>query len=304
MNMAAIRQFSSLQDALCVLFGTGARVVQSQHTAGGDINEARRLCLNNGMQVFMKANAKENLSFFTAEAAGLAAIARTGTVFMPHVLCCGTDPSHGGFSFLLMDFLEEGQRRADYWEVLAQELAAMHRADTAAFAAGGHYGFMQDNYIGASVQENAPKESWICFFRDCRLKPQLARASGYFDAALKKKAARLLELLPELLAEPEHPSLLHGDLWSGNVITGHDGKAWLIDPAAYVGHAEADLAMTELFGGFSRRFYAAYREAAPLQEGYERRRDLYNLYHMLNHLNLFGHTYLGAVRRIIGEYVP
>ena len=102
--------------------------------------------------------------------------------------------------------------------------------------------------------------------------------------------------------EPPRPSLLHGDLWSGNFITGSDGQAWLIDPAVYVGHAEADLAMTELFGGFHPRFYAAYREVNPLQPGYELRRDLYNLYHLLNHLNLFGRGYLLSVLRILNRY--
>ncbi len=105
------------------------------------------------------------------------------------------------------------------------------------------------------------------------------------------------------MIEPEKPSLLHGDLWSGNVMCGPDGKAMLIDPACYVGHAEADLAMTELFGGFPPEFYDAYREARPLQPGYENRRDLYNLYQLLNHLNLFGPTYLGPVLSIVSEYV-
>ena len=104
------------------------------------------------------------------------------------------------------------------------------------------------------------------------------------------------------MIEPKHPSLLHGDLWSGNIITGNDGKAWLIDPAVYVGHAEADIAMTELFGGFPRAFYDAYKESGMLQPEYGRRRDIYNLYHLLNHLNLFGRTYLSSVRRVIEGY--
>lgn len=104
-----------------------------------------------------------------------------------------------------------------------------------------------------------------------------------------------------MLVEPACPSLLHGDLWAGNVIAGNDGAAWLIDPAVYVGHAEADLAMTELFGGFPRAFYDAYQEVLPLEPGYEDRRDIYNLYHILNHLNMFGRTYLSAVKRIVGR---
>ena len=140
------------------------------------------------------------------------------------------------------------------------------------------------------------------FFRDCRLIPQMEMAGRYFDSSHRADFRRLLDRLPDLLPEPKAPSLLHGDLWSGNFITGTDGRAWLIDPAVYVGHAEADLAMTELFGGFSDRFYAAYREVSPLDPGYRERRDLYNLYHLLNHLNLFGAGYLSSVMEIVRRY--
>ena len=119
---------------------------------------------------------------------------------------------------------------------------------------------------------------------------------------MRKRITRLLDRLEDFLVEPAHPFLLHGDLWSGNYITGNDGQAWLIDPAVYVGHAEADLAMTELFGGFAPAFYSAYGQVNPLQPGYEQRRDLYNLYHLLNHLNLFGGGYLSAVLRILNRY--
>ena len=143
---------------------------------------------------------------------------------------------------------------------------------------------------------------WIPFFRERRLLPQLRRGEGYLDEKDRRCAEKLLARLEELLPEPEAPSLLHGDLWSGNYITGPDGRAWLIDPAAYVGHREADLAMTELFGGYPAAFYDAYREAWPLQPGYEQRREIYNLYHLLNHLNLFGPSYLGSVRQILRRY--
>jgi fructosamine-3-kinase len=127
-------------------------------------------------------------------------------------------------------------------------------------------------------------------------------AERYFDSNCRKRFLKLLDKLPELLIEPKKPSLLHGDLWSGNYIVGNDGKAWLIDPAVYVGHAEADLAMTELFGHFPSEFYNAYASINPIDSGYKDRRDLYNLYHLLNHLNLFGDTYLSAVMSILFNY--
>ena len=153
-------------------------------------------------------------------------------------------------------------------------------------------------------QINTPHESWITFFRDCRLLPQLQAASRFFDAADFRKITWLLDHLADFLTEPDCPSLLHGDLWAGNVMTGNDKRAWLIDPAVSVGHAEADIAMTELFGGFPAAFYGAYQEAGILQPDYRQRRDLYNLYHLLNHLNMFGGGYLPSVKRIVERYAP
>lgn len=321
------QHFTSLEDALHSLFGSGIQIEKAGRIAGGDINDAYRLALSDGTHIFMKANTKENASFFTAEAAGLSAIAQTGAIGTPKVLCSGTDAGgegsffqrigsgtgfgmrvgtgvgkDKGHAFLLLEFIGNSRRIPNYWEIFAQELAAMHQAQTAGLVPGGTYGFAKDNYIGAGHQDNMVHNSWISFFRECRLEPQVRRAAGYFGQAGLKKIMRLLDRVDRILVEPEHPSLLHGDLWSGNAITGNDGKAWLIDPAAYVGHAEADLAMTELFGGFPREFYAAYEKAAPLQPGYGGRRDLYNLYHLLNHLNLFGRTYLGAVQGIVEGY--
>ena len=178
----------------------------------------------------------------------------------------------------------------------------MHQAETSALLSEGRFGLDRDNYIGAGEQINTPKASWVDFFRECRLSVQLRRASHYFDHNLLALSSRLLDRLSELLTEPASPALLHGDLWSGNYIEGSDGKAWLIDPAVYLGHPEADLAMTELFGRFHPGFYRAYQEESPLQAGYEDRRDLYNLYHLLNHLNLFGPSYLSAVAGIIRRY--
>lgn len=295
-----LQPFTSIDEALSALFGSGVTVSRKERISGGDINDAYGLTLTDGNRIFMKSNSVKNAPFFTAEAEGLCAIAGTGAIGTPRIFACGTD-DRAGVSFLLLEFVHGEKRAHDYWETLGRELARMHRADAADFVPDGNYGFFCNNYIGAGVQINTPGESWIPFFRDCRLEVQLKRAAHYFDGADFKKITRLLDRLEDMLVEPERPSLLHGDLWGGNVITGNDGRAWLIDPAVYVGHAEADLAMTELFGGFPGTFYGAYQEANPLQPGYRDRRDIYNLYHLLNHLNLFGSGYLASVKRIIRE---
>ncbi len=299
--MATSLQFTSLESAIHSLFGEETKIEKTARVSGGDINEAFELTLTGGRRIFMKANAKENLSFFMAEAAGLDAIAGTKEIGTPSVLGIGTDGGKGGYSFLLLEFVSGKSHSSNYWEDFAGQLARMHRAPTTGLVAKGKYGFYCDNYIGRRRQINRGYDSWIGFFRECRLEPQFQDAARYFDKEDRKRIGRLLDHMDEILVEPGYPSLLHGDLWAGNVITGKDGRAWLIDPAVYVGHAEADLAMTELFGGFPPLFYDAYKKAAPVQPGYERRRDVYNLYHLLNHLNMFGRMYLPEVKSILGR---
>lgn len=308
MSITALPRYSSLEEALVSLFGAGVKMVRSERISGGDINDAFRLRLSDGSSIFMKSNNKRNMSFFTAEAAGLNAIRQTGAIGTPHLLCCGTDEGRGGISFLLMEFITGESRAENYWEIFARQLVKMHCALTGQFVIKGKYGFSSDNYIGSGPQVNNVHDTWIDFYRECRLEPQFKWAEHYFSPMEKKKIVRLLDHLEDFLIEPGQPSLLHGDLWSGNVITGNDGRAWLIDPAVYVGHAEADIAMTELFGGFPGEFYAAYKEAAyethcEIQPGYDERRDLYNLYQLLNHLNLFGRTYFSSVKQIVNRYI-
>ena len=295
-----IPTYESLAAAITSCFGAGISIERRDYVGGGDINDACCLRLSNGERVFLKSNTAANYAFFEAEAAGLGAIAATHSIGTPKLLALGLD-RRKGVSFLMME-LVSGAKNADFWEDFGHCLANMHLADASAFVPGGRFGFFQDNFIGAGPQENTPAERWIDFFRQRRLEPQIRRAYHYFDSGLRPKISRVMDRLDDLLLEPKAPSLLHGDLWAGNYLTGPDGRAWLIDPAAYVGHAEADLAMTELFGGFSPAFYAAYRQTNPLEPGYADRRDLYNLYHLLNHLNLFGPGYLSSVLRIIARY--
>jgi len=229
-----------------------------------------------------------------AEAEGLAALRATGAVRVPATLA-DDDPSR-----LALEWLELRPLDARSAAALGTALAALHRA-AVPDALAGRYGWNRDNFIGATPQSNAPSTSWVAFFREERLVPQLARAerNGY-RGTLQDAGARLVEALDGLLgSHAPPPSLLHGDLWSGNAGALPDGTPVVFDPAAYVGDREADLAMTELFGGFPSTFYAAYREAWPLDQGYALRRELYNLYHLLNHLNLFGGGYLARCERTI-----
>ncbi|MCR5624365.1 MAG: fructosamine kinase family protein [Lachnospiraceae bacterium] len=298
----SVSKSNSIEEGIKSYFGDSVTILDFINVSGGDINEAQCIRLSNGERIFVKKNSIKNEKFFIAEEIGLNAIAQTGTINVPKLLFRGADTSKG-HTFLAMEYLAGGRRIDEFWEEFGQSLAKMHRASTEQFVSAGKYGFDTDNYIGATNQINDPKDSWLDFFRECRLEHQFKMAEAYFDRSAIKKSLKLLDNLPKYLTEPAKPSLLHGDLWSGNYIVGDDGRAWLIDPAVYVGHAEADLAMTELFGRFPSAFYASYKATNPLEPGYEDRRDLYNLYHLLNHLNLFGGGYYSAVMETVKYYV-
>ena len=300
--MSNIKIYNSLLEGIKSLYGESITIKDITYVAGGDINEARCIQLSNGEMIFVKFNSIANKGFFESEEIGISAIAATDTIQVPKLLFRGEDES-AGKSFLAMQYIRGTDRVENFWEIFGESLAAMHRADASTFTGDGRYGFNSNNYIGATVQINSTRDSWIDFFRDYRLRPQFKMAEIYFDTSDIKKIYKLLDKLPELLTEPDHPSLLHGDLWSGNYIVGDDGKAWLIDPAVYVGHAEADLAMTELFGRFPEAFYNAYSNVNAIDPVYKDRRDLYNLYHLINHLNQFGSTYYSAVISTIDYYV-
>lgn len=290
---------NSLEEAIAAAFGNEVRLVSREPVYGGDINSAFRLTLTDGSHVFLKSNKLKNLPFFEAEANGLEALRQTGAIGVPKVLGIGTDKN---LSFLLLEYLEAAPRLNSYWEVFGRELAELHMAETKHLLGNGRFGFSEDNFIGATPQKNTAMMSWVDLFRECRLLPQMRMADRYFDSGIRKLCTKLIDHLDSYLTEPEFPSLIHGDLWSGNASPGPDGKAWIFDPAAYIGHYEAELAMTELFGRFPEEFYRAYHEINSIDNGYRDRRDLYNLYHLLNHLNLFGGSYLSSVKQILSRY--
>ena len=257
---------------------------------GGCISDAWRITGSDGRRFFVKTNGSSRLEMFTAEADGLRAIIATATVRAPVPICSG---SSGESAYLVLEYLPLGGGPA--FSRLGEELAEMHRHTRE------EYGWWRDNTIGSTPQIHTPAADWVTFWRDQRLGYQLglARRNGHAGKLLEN-GERLLESLPFLFSSyTPAPSLLHGDLWSGNQAVLSSGEPVIFDPAVYYGDREADIAMTELFGGFPGEFYAAYNGTWPLDEGYGVRRDLYNLYHILNHLNLFGGGYLRQARQMM-----
>lgn len=253
--------------------------------AGGCINRACRLD-GRERRYFVKLNRAERLTMFTAEADGLKELIRTGAVRAPNPVCHGLE---GDTAFLVCEWVDLSTPKGDSAARLGRQLAEMHRHTKPQF------GWPRDNTIGSTPQSNAPDDNWCNFWCEQRLgfQLQLGKRNG-FSSSLLHKGERLMQTLPGLLAGHQpSASLLHGDLWGGNWAADDHGAPVLFDPAVYYGDREADLAMTELFGGFPEAFYAAYRETWPLDAGYAMRRTLYNLYHILNHANLFGGGYAG-----------
>ncbi len=286
-----------LRDALTRLFGDTVSVETRKTVAGGCINTAALLELSNGERLFLKEHGRRPPGMMAAEAAGLAALAAVGAIRVPKPLAHWEDAEN---QYLLLEYLPEGSRKPRFWEEFGAAMAALHQGSSP-----GPFGFDGDNFIGATPQKNDWTESWISFFGEKRLlfQIELAEERGLSDSQMSRGVRKIVDKLGSLLVEPEKRALLHGDLWSGNYMVGPEGNAVIIDPAAYFGHPEADIAMTELFGSLGAPFYAAYREAGALDVGYQDRRDVYNLYHIINHLNLFGGGYAGSVRSIIRKYV-
>ena len=295
--------------------GDSTPIRERAAVGGGSISQALRLRTARGAYL-LKVGGRGQPGFFGAEARGLQLLGAAGAVRVPAVLAyrdpgpaTGQPPAadqEGAVSpfasgFILLEWLEApaAASRARAGELLGAGLAALHRATAPA------YGLGHDNYIGATPQPNGWEASWLAFFRDRRLgfQAELAARNGLLPPARARRVERLLGRLGEWIDDAVvRPALLHGDLWGGNFIVGPGGAPALIDPAAYYGDREADLAMTRLFGGFPPAFYAAYGAAWPLPPGWQERADLYNLYHLLNHLNLFGASYGAEVDATLARY--
>jgi len=247
---------------------------------GGCIHRALRVQGTDGRSFFIKRNQRSCVGMFQTEAEALRKLAESGTLRVPEPVAVLETPSE---AVLVLEFLPLGSRSGD-WAAFGALLAALHRRTAESF------GWPTDNWIGAAPQPNGWEADWLTFYREKRLMPQVLRARA--NGLKLPQAEQLAGTLPAFFTHYQPvPSLLHGDLWTGNAAFTRDGEPVVFDPAAYYGDREADLAMTELFGGFPRDFYEGYDEAWPLDSGYRVRRELYNLYHVLNHFNLFGGGY-------------
>ena len=273
--------------------GITAEPAEAIAVGGGSINQAYRLPSNRG-PLFAKLNAAAGMAMFEAEVDGLRALRDAEALAVPAVYCFG---SVNETAYLFLEWLELASSSTAAEIALGTGLARQHRVSS------DRFGWTRDNVIGSTHQPNDPHEDWLTFLRDRRLGYQLelAAKSG-LPRAERRAGAELLDGLERFFAgDPPTPSLLHGDLWSGNWGATTSAVPYLFDPAVYFGDREADLAMTRLFGGFGAEFYDAYTTEWPLQSGWRERVDLYNLYHLLNHFNLFGDGYLPQICGVLAR---
>ncbi|MFO7594643.1 MAG: fructosamine kinase family protein [Pseudomonadota bacterium] len=283
--------WENIADAIAKASGKRFSVEQQQSVGGGCINSAWRIG-DERRSYFVKLNNADKLEMFEAEADGLRELAATGAIKVPEPLCTGVA---GGQAYIVMEDIDLGGSGSS--ACFGWGMAAMHKVT------GSRFGWHRDNTIGSTPQPNGWMDDWQQFWAKRRLGFQLELAGrNGAGRGLVKNGETLLENFSGLFdGYRPQPSVLHGDLWSGNYAFSRKGEPVIFDPAVYFGDREADIAMTELFGGFGGDFYAAYNEAWPLDPGYKVRRDFYNLYHILNHYNLFGGGYAGQADRIIGR---
>lgn len=295
--------WKKIAEIISTATGANFSITQAIPLSGGYTNQAWHLegCTTHNPQqatthYFLKLNSADKADMYASERAGLVALAVTHTVRVPRVIAQGNVDQH---TFLLLEYFNlqnHGNSR-----LLGTQLATLHRIHDRQF------GWERDNTLGLTVQRNTWTCDWLSFWREHRLGFQLDLAArNGFRGALQEMGQRLIDRLPDVLADHHPaPSLLHGDLWGGNHGFVDNGEPVLFDPATYYGDREADIAMTELFGGFDQEFYAAYQAAYPLEAGYEKRKTLYNLYHILNHCNMVSGSYVrqaeGMMRHLLAE---
>ncbi|MEB2781890.1 fructosamine kinase family protein [Algoriphagus sp. C2-6-M1] len=282
------------QHILFESLGARAELKSASLVAAGNHNQGVRIECSEGI-FFLKMNLDHERDILLKESEGLDLLRNATLLKVPETYGCGRI---GDYNFLLSEFVSAGRYKLDYWENLGLGIAHLHLTHHNEFGLGN------DNYIASLHQKNLQTGNWVDFYIEQRLEPMLGKA--YFDRLIPLEfLRRFQEIYPKLEANipKEKPSLVHGDLWSGNVISTADGQPCLIDPAVYFGHREMDLAFSRLFGGFDSKFYDSYESILPLEPDFENRIGLYNLYPLLVHLNLFGTAYLPGIERTINRFV-
>ncbi|MEB3281426.1 MAG: fructosamine kinase family protein [Lyngbya sp.] len=290
--------WDKIAEQISQVTGEKFQVSDSRSVGGGCINQGYRLT-DGSRNYFVKLNQASEIAMFEAEAIGVKQMWETHTIRVPKPLCWGTA---GNSAYIVMEWLEMGGRsNTEVMKEMGRKLAMMHQWTPADDYPGKYqFGWEINNTIGSTPQINTWTENWAEFWANHRIGYQVKlakRRGGQFE-----QAEVLIEKISELLADHQpKPSLVHGDLWGGNASVTAEGEPVIFDPATYYGDREVDLAMTELFGRFSPAFYQGYNEVFPLDPGYERRKTLYNLYHILNHFNLFGGSYGSQANRMIQQ---
>ena len=282
-----------IERAISQATGKAFEIANSTALSGGSISQSQKLKSRDGREFFCKQNEHSFYSYFDAESTALKQIEETNTIRVPKVISLGRTPTA---SFLVLEYIEEGSSNPKGQEEMGRQLARMHKIPQP------YYGWTQDNCIGATPQPNPKSENWIDFYRKHRLQHQLqlaAQRGRSFDQAEKL----LLNLEYFFESYDPQPALLHGDLWGGNASHDSSGDPFIYDPATYYGDRETDLAFTYMFGGFSSSFYQGYEKEYPLDKGFKIRKTLYNLYHELNHFNLFGGGYASSAQSSINQLV-
>jgi fructosamine-3-kinase len=285
---------SEVEQACRGILGDTAKLHDFSTIGGGCINNGGKLKTSSG-DFFLKWNdARKYPSMFDTEAKGLRLLKQHSSIYIPEVIGWFEEAAYQG---IILEFVGSKTKSGSYWSDLGSQLAMLHKNSNR------YFGLDHSNYIGSLRQFNTSSSSWITFFIEQRLDVQVKFAinSGHFDGAILKLFEGLYKQLPSIFPE-EKPAPLHGDLWSGNVITTGTGNPCLIDPAVYFGHREAELSFTQLFGGFADEFYNAYEEIFPLAPGFDQRIDIYNLYPLLVHVNLFGGGYIHQVKSILKQF--
>jgi fructosamine-3-kinase len=282
----------SLIASICA--SINAEYLHHERVHGGDINEAYIIKTSQG-KMFVKINdASAFPQMFLKEADGLNALRKASSIKVPDVIKAG---ELKGQQFLVMECIETGKAGKNFFHQFGRQVAALHQNTNPVF------GWHTDNYMGSLAQKNLFTDSWASFYTNCRLLPltKILNDRGSFSLAEVKHTEILCGKLHQFFP-PEKPALLHGDLWSGNFMVGADDKAAVYDPAVYYGHREMDIAMTRLFGGFSTAFYEAYNEVFPLENGWQQRMPLAQLYPLLVHAVLFGGGYVSNCRSVIMQW--